>query len=83
MKKDAIQNRELMSEALKIAQAAENMWINGFGLALAEVNRACDQPSACFEAASAAGLTDIRQFRNAGLEEYDLKELRKILKEKR
>ncbi len=63
------------------AKKLEDSWICGFGLALAEVNRGHDQPSMIQEVCRTADL-DIKAFKKAGLDEYDLKELRKCLPKK-
>src|ERR1700690_1979024 len=55
-------------------------WTNGFGLALAEASRHFAQETAIKEVCRAAGFTAVKQFAEAGLEEYDLKELRKCLR---
>lgn len=49
----------------------------GMALALAEINRKHDQPSIVREVAREAGLT-IAEMREAGVDSYDLKELRKV-----
>jgi hypothetical protein len=61
----------------------DNSWLCGFGLALAEVNRGFDQPTIVAEVARAAGLVGkkgLAELKAAGLDEYDLKELRKCLR---
>jgi hypothetical protein len=60
-------------------RACQNEWVCGFGLALAEMQRRFGQESTIAEVCKAAGL-DMKKFKDAGLDEYDLKELRKCLK---
>ncbi len=48
----------------------------GMALALAEINRKFDRPSMVVEVAREAGLT-LKDLRAAGVDNYDLKELRK------
>lgn len=52
----------------------------GFGMALADLNRLHDEPVAVADTISGAGLT-IADFKRAGMEEYDLKELRKCVEQ--
>lgn len=53
-------------------------WTRGFALALAEVNRALDQPSIIVGVMRDAGVT-IAELRRLRLDDYDLKELAKCV----
>jgi len=55
-------------------------FLAGFACALADVNRLCDEPTGCANALQGAGLT-LADFIDAGIDEYDLAELRKIIRE--
>ena len=55
----------------------KNSWLNGYGFGLAEVSRQGDNHGIA-EAARAAGVS-INDLKAAGLDPYDLKELRKTL----
>jgi len=56
-----------------------NAWLQGYAAALAEVNRLYDQPSTIKSVVVGAGLY-LEDFKGAGVESYDLKQLRKALK---
>lgn len=51
-------------------------FLRGFGIALADMNRMHDQPVHVRDTIEGAGFT-LDHFKHAGLEEYDLAELRK------
>ena len=51
-------------------------FLQGFGIALADLNRLHDQPGMVRDTIENAGLS-ITDFKLAGLEKYDLDELRK------
>lgn len=51
----------------------------GFAMALATVNRQHDQPTMVKDAMNGYGVT-IRMLKASGVEEYDLKEIRKCMK---
>lgn len=72
----------ISSQALKAAELVDQAWVAGFGLALAEVQRNFGIDAFIVEVCSAAGLT-MSHFKEAGLEEYDLKVLRKCLQPRR
>jgi hypothetical protein len=80
-------SRKYLPTSAEVAQAAivkaiEDAWIQGFGFALAEINRNyydCVVPSN--EAVQAAGL-DFEKFKASGLDPYDLKVLRKTFARK-
>jgi hypothetical protein len=72
----------ISSQALKGAKLIDEAWIAGFGLALAEVQRNFGIDASIVEVCGAAGLT-MNDFKKAGLEEYDLKVLRKCLQPQR
>ncbi|MFG1300328.1 hypothetical protein V5F49_11095 [Xanthobacter sp. V3C-3] len=55
-------------------------FIAGFALALADINRLHDCPTYVADTIVGAGFT-IADFRQAGVEEYDLAELRKCVEE--
>lgn len=83
----ALDERVIGSAKLHVARVFERecnrSWVNGFGLALAEVNRRFGQEATIVEVARAAGFVGkvgLKSFKDAGLEEYDLRELRKCLK---
>jgi hypothetical protein len=64
-------------------QDPKDAWSCGFGLALAEVNRAFAQPTTVRDVARAAGFTGkegLQELKRVGLDSYDLKELKKCLK---
>jgi hypothetical protein len=69
--------------ALNRAGEDDDSWTLGFGLALAEVNRRRDCPSLIAEVARDAGFDSMDQFESAGLDEFDLKELRKCIPRRR
>jgi hypothetical protein len=62
-----------------IERACDKEWVMGFGLALSEVNKRFGQESLIQEVCQAAGMT-VKRFEESGLDEYDLKELKKCLK---
>lgn len=72
----------ISSQALKAAELVDQAWVAGFGLALAEVQRNFGIDASIVEVCSAAGL-GMKDFKKAGLEEYDLKVLRKCLQPRR
>lgn len=51
-------------------------FLRGFAIALADMNRMHDNPVAVRDTIEGAGLT-IADFKKAGVEQYDLRELRK------
>jgi hypothetical protein len=51
-------------------------FLRGFAIALADLNRLHDQPTMVRDVIDGAGLT-LADFKRAGVEPYDLKELRK------
>jgi hypothetical protein len=51
-------------------------FLQGFGIALADMNRMHDQPVHVRDTIEGAGFT-LDDFKRAGLEDYDLDELRK------
>lgn len=55
-------------------------FLAGFALALADINRLHDCPTYVADTIAAAGYT-IADFQQAGVEEYDLAELRKCVEE--
>lgn len=68
---------------LVVQSGFQREWLQGFAYALAEVQRTHDQPSTLVYVMRAAGLKTIAPFVDAGVDEFDLKQLRKILKELR
>ena len=65
-----------------LREGIERGFRQGVGYAVAEVVRAHDQPGMAADVASAAGFT-YREYTVAGLDEYDLKTLRKLQREER
>jgi len=65
-----------------LRDGVERGFAQGVGYAVAEVVRAHDQPGMAADVASAAGFT-IRDYTIAGVDEYDLKTLRKLRREER
>lgn len=57
----------------------ERNWRQGFGLALAEVNRMFDQPTIVCSVMEAANMT-VAKLKCAGLDDYDVAELRKAMR---
>lgn len=55
------------------------MLIVGFGMALTAMNKGHDQPTMCKDAAIGNGLY-LDDFKRAGCEPYDMRELRKIFR---
>ena len=60
-----------------LRDGAERGFVQGVGYAVAEVVRSHDQPTIAADVASAAGYT-VREYMVAGVDEYDLKTLRKV-----
>jgi len=60
-------------------KAHVNGWYQGAAQAIADMNRMHDQPTMCNEVMEAMG--GYEAFRDAKVDSYDLKELRKIRKE--
>lgn len=60
-------------------EPAKEEFLLGFAIALSTVNRQHDQPTIVKDAIEGNGLT-LKMFKDAGVEEYDLKELRKCPK---
>lgn len=56
---------------------AEDKWLCGFGLAMAELSRTLGRPSAIKTIMREAGVT-IPMLKRAGLDEYDLNELQQL-----
>lgn len=71
--------RASMIDAVKSEEAAQREWACGVGYALAEVQRLHDQPTVVLDVARAAGLS-YEDLKAAGLDPFDLKPLRRILK---
>ena len=61
--------------------AHNNSFAQGVALALADLNRKFDQPAMVADVLEETGLT-IKQLRAAGVEEHDLRELKKCLRKK-
>lgn len=59
-----------------MASVRNKEFIQGFGIALADMNRMHDAPVHVRDTIEGAGFK-LADFKAAGLEEYDLKELRK------
>ena len=55
-------------------------FLAGFALALADINRLHDCPTYVVDTITGAGFT-IADFKQAGVDDYDLKELRKCVRE--
>ena len=55
-------------------------FLQGFAIALADMDRMHDNPVAVRDTIEGAGLT-IADFKKAGVEEYDLKQLRKAFQQ--
>lgn len=63
-----------------LREGVERGFRQGVGYAVAEVVRSHDEGVVAASVASAAGFT-VREYRDAGLPEYDLKTLRKLRRE--
>lgn len=59
-------------------RAGASQFIQGFVIAMTTFNRLHDRPTACAEVLRTAGIT-LAGARKAGVEQYDLAELRKIM----
>lgn len=62
-----------------LAEAEDRALTRGFGLALSEMQQRFDQSSLVAEVCQAFGKATMKDFKEAGLEAYDLKHLRKCL----
>jgi hypothetical protein len=60
-------------------QKLSDAWLCGFGLALAEHNRRFGNPDVVVDVMKCAGVT-IEKLHHAGLDAYDLKEIKKCLR---
>ena len=56
-------------------------FIQGIGYAVAEIVRSHDQPTIAVDVAGAAGF-DYQDFKGAGVDEFDLKQLRPLRRER-
>jgi hypothetical protein len=65
------------------AEARSRAAIRGMAIALAEVDAISRQPSVTGEVLASWGITHARQLRAAGVEDFDLRQLREALKESR
>lgn len=70
-----------MSPKKKVLRSSKEdaSWLCGFGLALAEMNRRRDCPSVIIEIMRDAGVS-IETLKEAGLDSYDLNELRGVVR---
>lgn len=52
----------------------------GYAMAAAQVQRSFDQPTIAWELMQTVGLTTVKKLKAVGVEEFDLKPLRKVIR---